>query len=104
MSGSLSDDRSVQLRLDVGVARDAGVHEHQIVEEQHVRHLLEQLHVLLEHLARDVADQRVDRLGRLHAAVNPAAVLDVVLVVAAQQEHVLGRGENSCITVRSTPL
>ena len=40
-----------------------------------------------------VADQRVDRLGGLHAAVDAAAVLDVVLVVAAQQEHVLGRRE-----------
>ena len=93
MSGSLSAAKSCELGLDVGVARDAGVHEHQVVEEQHVRQRLEQLHVLGEHLAGHVVEQRVDRLGRLDAAVDPAAILDVVLVVAAQREHVLGRGE-----------
>src|SRR3569623_412192 len=82
-----------ELRLDVRIARDAGVDEHQIVEEQHVRQLVEHPHVVLEHFARDVTDQRVDRLGRLHAAVDPAAILDVVLVVAAQREHVIRRRE-----------
>src|SRR5690606_34760391 len=40
----------------------------------------------------EVRLERVDRLGRLHAAEDPPLVLDVVLVVAAQHEDVLRRG------------
>ena len=76
-----------------GVARDAGVHEQHLVEQQHVGHGVEEVEEAREHVDGQQAGQAVDRLGRAHAAVHLALVLDVVLVVAAQHEHVLRHGQ-----------
>jgi hypothetical protein len=67
------------------------VHEQRAIEQQRRGHVLEQVPVRLEDLDGRDRRQGRDGLGRIHRADHVGIAPHEELVIAAQQDHVIGK-------------
>src|SRR5690554_1929631 len=79
--------------LQQPIARDPAMNEEGLPEKEHIRERLEDLAIMTEDVDIEMRLQRIDRLGGLHAAKDPAFIFDIIFVVPAEEEDMLGRRE-----------